>query len=308
MYEAVTWMFGVGVVLAVLVGYGLGANDVANMFGPSVGARALTMRQALLVASVFEMLGAVLMGSGVAETIRSGITNVNYFYGQPDILAYGMLCALAGTGVWMILATYWELPVSSTQAIVSSIAGMAIVAEGWNAVVWSAPKKDFPYLSGMSSIALSWLFSPILAGGFSFILFGLIRTFVLRSADAYRRSVALLPLFTFLTFFTVTWFIIAKGGLHYNWQNTPDAKKAWVSVVVATGTCLISIFAGIPLLRRSVQRDMDAEAGGGCQQRAPARAGGVSVRTCALVGWSAEAQPCTCNNSGSQSSPALAGP
>lgn len=89
MYQAITWMFGFGFVLALVVAFGLGANDVANMFGPSVGARALTMRQALLVAAIFEFLGAVLMGAGVSDTIRSGITNIEFFIPRPDILAYG---------------------------------------------------------------------------------------------------------------------------------------------------------------------------------------------------------------------------
>lgn len=252
-------MFGVGVVLAILVAYGLGANDVANTFSPSVGARALTMRQALIVASIFEFTGAVLMGAGVADTIRSGITNLSYFTGRPDIMAYGMMCALAGAGTWLIIATYLELPVSSTQSIVASVAGMAIVAEGWNAVVWSARVPAFPYLTGMGAIALSWLFSPILAAVSAFLLFGLIRTVVLRKENAYQRSLVLLPVFVFVTFFVVTWFIIARGGLQYNWQKTPDGKKAWISVVVAVGMTLISIFAGIPLLKRNVQKDLDEQ-------------------------------------------------
>jgi sodium-dependent phosphate transporter len=252
-------MFVVGVLLAILVGFGLGANDVANTFAPSVAARALTMKQALLVAAIFEFTGAVLMGAGVVETIRSGITNIAYFYDSPDVLAYGMLCAMASTAIWILVATWWELPVSSTQSIVASIAGMAIVAEGWNAVVWSAEKDQFPYLKGMSAIALSWLFAPIMAGLATLILFLLIRTLVLRAPNAYQRSIFLLPLFTFLTFFIVTWFIIARGGIQYGWEKTPDSKKAWISAIVASGTTLISIFVGIPLLKRKVQRDMEAQ-------------------------------------------------
>lgn len=259
MYDAITWMFAVGVVLALVVAYGLGANDVANMFGPSVGARALTMRQALLVAAVFEFSGAVAMGAGVADTIRSGITNLDYFTARPDILAYGMMCALAGTGVWMMVATYLELPVSSTQAIVASVAGMAVASNGWNAVVWSAPTSSFPYLKGMSAIALTWLFSPILAALASFLLFGVIRTFVLRHENCVNRSLVLLPLFVFVTFFVVTWFIIVKGGLQYGWQKTPNGTKAWISVVVAVVATLISAFVGIPLIKKKVQRDLDEQ-------------------------------------------------
>ncbi|KAF6250657.1 phosphate transporter [Scenedesmus sp. NREL 46B-D3] len=259
MYEAITWMFAVGFVLALLVAYGLGANDVANMFGPSVGARALTMRQALLVAAVFEFLGAVLMGAGVADTIRSGITNIDYFTPRPDILAYGMMCALGGTGTWMMAATYWELPVSSTQAIIASVAGMSIVAKGWNAVVWTATTSKFPYMTGMSFIALSWLVAPVLAGIASCFLYFVIRTFVLRAKNAYQRSLYVLPVLTFVTFFTVTWFTMVKGGIQYNWSKIPDVKKAWISIIVASGTTLLSIYPGLKLLKRNVQQDIDAE-------------------------------------------------
>lgn len=260
MYQAITWMFGFGFVLALVVAFGLGANDVANMFGPSVGARALTMRQALLVAAIFEFLGAVLMGAGVSDTIRSGITNIEFFIPRPDILAYGMMSALGGTGTWMIAATYWELPVSSTQAIISSVAGMAIVAKGWNAVVWTARTPAFPYMKGMSFIALSWLVAPLLAAIASCFLFFIIRTFILRSKNAYQRSLFVLPVFTFITFFTVTWFTIVKAGVQYNWHKMPDAKKAWISIVVAAGTMLLSLFPGLRLLKKNVEADLEAEA------------------------------------------------
>ena len=105
---------------------------------------------------------------------------------------------------------------------------------------------------------LSWLFSPILAGGFALLLFFLIRTFVLRSSDAYRRSIVLLPVFTFLTFWIVTFFVIAKAGLQFGWEKTPNGKKAWIASIVAAGTCLISIVVGIPVLRRKVARDVEA--------------------------------------------------
>lgn len=106
---------------------------------------------------------------------------------------------------------------------------------------------------------LSWVFAPILSGIAAFLLFWAIRTLVLRSGDAYRRSLFLLPLFTFLTFFVVTWFIMAKGGTHYGWEKTPDSKKAWISATTAGIATLLSIAVGIPLIRRKVSRDMAAK-------------------------------------------------
>lgn len=259
MYDQITWIFVCAIILSFFVAFGIGANDVANAFGSSVGAKALTMKQAIVVAAICEFAGAVLMGAGVTTTIRSGIANLNYYINKPDVLAYGMLCAMLATGIWLLIATYWELPVSTTHSIVGAIVGMTMVSAGPDAVIWSKHKDTFPFLGGMSSIILSWVFSPVIAGGFAIILFFFIRLIVLRSQKAYERSLYLLPLFTFGTFFLITWFIITKGGQQYNWQNTPDSKKAWISAIVGSGTCLISIVIGIPLIKRNVTRDLAEE-------------------------------------------------
>ncbi|GBF94216.1 hypothetical protein Rsub_06486 [Raphidocelis subcapitata] len=180
-----------------------------------------------------------------------------FFEDQPDILAFGMLCALLATGIWMLTATYWELPVSSTQAITAGVAAMAIVAEGFGSVKWWVPSNDFPYMKmSMGFIAISWIVAPLLAAIFSAVLYWVVRAVVLRSSNAYQRSLFLLPMFTCVTFFVVTFFIIEKGGPQYGWDKTPVAKKAWVSAVAAAGSTLIAGLVGIPLLRRKVERDV----------------------------------------------------
>lgn len=112
------------------------------------------------------------------------------------------------------------------------------MAEGWNAVVWSERMSAFPYLKGMSAIALSWLFSPILAAVSAFLLFGAIRTFVLRSDNAYKRSLVLLPVFVFLTFFVVTWFIIARwvrgACMRLDWVVGGDTRQGPASTHAGT--------------------------------------------------------------------------
>lgn len=276
-YAEVTWMFVCGIGLSLVVGFGLGANDVANAFAPSVGAKALTMRQALLVASIFEFTGAVLMGSGVTSTIRSGITNISYFVEIPSVLAYGFLCALLATSIWLLIATFYELPVSSTHSIISAIVGMTVVASGWDAVTWSTTTDQFPYLKGLAGICLSWVFSPILAGGFSMILFFFIRLIVLRSPNAYTRSLWLLPLFTFVTFFTVTYFTIAKAGLQFGWEKTPNGKKAWISAIVGSGTALIALLVGVPLIKKKVEADLAAEEAAAQQQSPEGKPGKEST-------------------------------
>lgn len=122
-----------------------------------------------------------------------------------------MLCALLATALWMLLATYWEMPVSSTQAITAAVAAMAVVAKGPGSVKWWATSKEFPYMSmSMGYIAISWVVAPGLAAVFSASLYWVLRATVLRSSCAYQRSLALLPLFTCVTFFVVTFFIMEK--------------------------------------------------------------------------------------------------
>jgi hypothetical protein len=129
-YAEFTWVFVCSIFLALFVAYGIGANDVANAFGSSVGAKALTMKQAIVVAAICEFGGAVLLGAGVTSTIRSNIANLNDYKNKPDLYMYGMLCALLATGIWLIVATYFELPVSTTHSIVGSVIGMSMVAAG----------------------------------------------------------------------------------------------------------------------------------------------------------------------------------
>jgi sodium-dependent phosphate transporter len=145
-------MFVCALVLAFVVAYGIGANDVGNSFGSSVGARALTMKQAIVLASLCEFSGAVLMGSSVTETIRTGVAKLEAFQNSPDILAYGMLCALLASGIWLLVATFWELPVSTTHSIVGAIIGMTLVAVGPSAVLWSSSSDTFPYIGGVASL------------------------------------------------------------------------------------------------------------------------------------------------------------
>lgn len=201
---------------------GIGANDVANAFASSVGAKALTMKQAILVAAVCEFLGASLMGAGVTDTIRSGIANLDAYLYTPGLLMYGMLCALLSAGIWLLVATYWELPVSTTHSIVGAILGMSLVAAGPNSVLWSAKTVEFPYLAGLSSIVLSWVFSPILSAAIAIFLYLITRHLILRRKRSFDFSLWSLPVYTFLTFFVIVFFIIKKGGQAFGWQKTPD--------------------------------------------------------------------------------------
>ncbi|PRW32920.1 phosphate transporter [Chlorella sorokiniana] len=279
-YGAVTWIFACATVVSVFVAYGIGANDVANAFGSSVGAKALTMKQALVVAAICEFGGSVLMGAGVVGTVRKGIADLSYYTSSPDIFAYGMLCAMMATGIWLLIATFWELPVSTTHSIVGAIIGMTMVSAGPDAVIWSSSKDTFPYIGGVASLCLSWVFSPVLGALLAAFLFFWLRLLVLRHENAYQRAFYVLPVFVGATFFMITIFIIKEGGSRFNWENTPYSKACWIAAIVGAGTALISIGWQIWVVKRKVQQDLeekeaaDAASQAGTMEAAPGSADG----------------------------------
>lgn len=117
-WDQYEWIVVLGGLMAFFTAYGIGANDVANAFATSVGSKALTLKQAIIIAGVFEFGGSVLLGSSVTSTIRKNIADTGVFEDDPEVLMYGMLCVIAATGLWLILASYLELPVSTTHSVI----------------------------------------------------------------------------------------------------------------------------------------------------------------------------------------------
>ena len=169
--------------VAFLLAVGLGANDVANSFATSVGAKVLTLRQACWIAAIAELLGALLMGSRVTATIATQILRANLYADDPTTLMLGMLASLTATTVWLFVATYFKLPVSATHCIVAAITGFGLVSQGWNAVYWS----------GLSRVALSWLISPVFSGLVSACIFLSVRGVILNHLDALERAYRAIP-------------------------------------------------------------------------------------------------------------------
>jgi sodium-dependent phosphate transporter len=168
------WMVIVGFIIAFILALGIGANDFANSFGTSVGSRVLTLKQAFVLACIFEMLGAVLLGAKVSDTIRKGIIDIEPYTNNSALLMAGNVAALSGSCVWLIAATLLRLPVSATHSIVGSTVGFALVAHGARGIHWSK----------LAMIVGSWFISPILAGGVSVALFFLCRQFILSKVSS----------------------------------------------------------------------------------------------------------------------------
>ena len=197
---------------------GIGANDVANAYATSIASKSLTMKQAVILACIFETAGAVLMGNHVTNTIRKGIADYQCFEDQPEVLMYGCMWVVLSVGLWLFLACFYEMPVSTTHSCVGGMIGMTLVLGGSDCVIWYQKLDTFPYVGGVSGIVISWFLSPIFSGFIASFIFYTIRHLVLRKNFDSKRLNFIYPLLIGSTMTINTFFIIYKGakglGLH----------------------------------------------------------------------------------------------
>ncbi|MBB3330705.1 PiT family inorganic phosphate transporter [Halomonas campaniensis] len=196
------------IILACLFGFfmawGVGANDVANAMGTSVGSKAITIKQAILIAVVFEFLGAWLAGGEVTSTIRGGIVDPALLEADPQFLVYGMLSALLAAAIWLLIASAKGWPVSTTHSIVGAIVGFGAVGLGMEAVAWGK----------VGTIASSWLISPLLAGTIAFVLFRSVQHLIFESHEPFAAAKRYVPGYVFLVGFIVAMVTLTKGLKH----------------------------------------------------------------------------------------------
>ena len=244
-----TWVIVVGGLFAFFAAMGIGANDVANAYATAVGSKSLTMKQAVFLAAVFETAGAVLMGSHVTNTIRKGIADYKCFEEQPELLMYGCMWVVLAVGLWLFLASYLEMPVSTTHSCVGGMIGMAIALKGTECVIWYKPVTTFPYVGGVSGIILSWFLSPLFSAIFAAGLFYVLRLFVLRYEFETNRINWTYPLLIGTTMTINTFFIIYKGAKGLGLDKTPVG----VAIGTAFGVGAFSAIATIPFVPRIKQ-------------------------------------------------------
>jgi PiT family inorganic phosphate transporter len=216
------------IVLAALFGifmaWGIGANDVANAMATSVGSKALTIKQAIVVAAIFEFLGAVLAGGEVTSTIRKGIVDTDLLAGSPELLIYGMLAALLAAGTWLFIASHKGWPVSTTHSIVGAIVGFAAVGIGVDAVQWGK----------VGTIVMSWVVSPLTAGFIAYLIYQSVLKLILRREDPLARAKRFVPVYIFLAAFTITLVTILKGLKHIGLEiSLRDAYLLATAIAVA---------------------------------------------------------------------------
>lgn len=245
-----TWILVAGALNSFLDACGIGSNDLANSFGTTYGSKVLTVPQIILLASIFEFLGAMVLGSPVTNTLAGSISNVSYFKSQPYVLMYGMLSALAGSTTWLYTATYLGLPVSTTHSIVGGIMGFSLVYKGIDGVVWTKSIPDFPFVGGFVPIAISWVSSPVITGIISMIFYSSIRYFIIKTNNSIQRSIYFLPAVVFSTVFIESIFVLSKGaGSKITWEM---GQTVWVSACIGVGASLFSATL-IPTLKKKIE-------------------------------------------------------
>lgn len=218
-------------ILVLVVGFymawNIGANDVSNAMGTSVGSGALTLFRAVLIAAVLEFAGAYFAGSHVSQTLQKGIIDTNLFLSDPMVLILGMVGALLGTGIWLQIASYFGWPVSTTHAIVGAIIGFGFIVGGTNAVQWNE----------VGSIALSWILCPLVAGIIAYLMFTFIQKKILFAHNPITATRKIFPFLTFIFFGALSLNLVYKGlgtlNFHLNFFQ---------GFLVAVGIGLIASF------------------------------------------------------------------
>lgn len=223
--------------------WGVGANDVANAMGTSVGSGVLTVRQAVIVAAIFEFAGAYLAGGAVTETIRKGIVDTGLLTNTPELLIFGMLAALLAAAIWLLIASHFGWPVSTTHSIVGAIVGFAAVGIGIEAVKWGK----------VGSIVMSWVVSPLLAGLIAYALFRSVQRLVLDTEKPFENAKRYVPMYMFFAGFIMTLVTLLKGlkhvGLHLSTAH---------SYLIAVAVGLVVAVIGAVIIRR-MQIDPEAD-------------------------------------------------
>ena len=228
-----TLFIGIAIVFGLYMTWGIGANDVANVMGTSVGSGAITVRTAIIIAAVFEFAGAALAGGHVTQTIRKGIIDPAPITQNPEILVFGMLAALLAAAVWLMVASMRGWPVSTTHSIVGAVVGFAIAAIGLEAVNWGK----------ISQIVASWVVSPVLGGAISFVLMLSIRKLILNTPNPFASAKRWGPVYVFLVGFIISLVTIFKGLKHLKIDLSVPASFAVAAVfglaIAAIGYALI---------------------------------------------------------------------
>ncbi|CAH2274930.1 sodium-dependent phosphate transporter 1 [Pelobates cultripes] len=240
------WILILGFVIAFILAFSVGANDVANSFGTAVGSGVVTLRQACILASIFETVGSVLLGAKVSETIRKGLIDVTMYNTTQELLMAGSISAMFGSAVWQLVASFLKLPISGTHCIVGATIGFSLVAKGQQGVKWTE----------LLRIVLSWFISPLLSGIMSALLFFFVRMFILRKADPVPNGLRALPVFYATTIGINLFSIMYTGAPLLGFDKIP----LWGIILISVGCALICAlfvwFFICPRMKKKIEREV----------------------------------------------------
>ncbi|RWU09047.1 anion permease [Pseudidiomarina gelatinasegens] len=218
------------IVLAAAFGFfmawGIGANDVANAMGTSVGSKALTIKQAIIVAMIFEFAGAYLAGGEVTSTIRKGIIDSGYFVDTPELLVFGMIGSLLAAGTWLLLASWAGWPVSTTHSIIGAIVGFSAVGVGVDSVNWGS----------VLGIIGSWVITPMIAGLIAYFIFLSAQKLIFDSDNPLNMAKRYVPFYMAMTGFMISLVTIKKGLKHVGIELTSlEGYSLAIGIAIAVG-------------------------------------------------------------------------
>ncbi|MCC5451296.1 inorganic phosphate transporter [Rheinheimera sp. UJ51] len=235
------------IILAAVFGffmaYGVGANDVANAMGTSVGSKALTIKQAIIIAAIFEFAGAYLAGGSVTSTIRSGIIDSSFFVDTPEFMVFGMIASLLAAGTWLLAASYFGWPVSTTHSIIGAIIGFAVVAAGSEAVQWSK----------VGGIVGSWVVTPMLAGVLAYIIFMSAQRLIFDTDNPLANAKRYVPFYMFFAGLMMTLVTVQKGLKHVG-LDISTANGFYISIAVGL---LVAVIGKIAISRIKIDPEAD---------------------------------------------------
>ncbi|XP_056109243.1 sodium-dependent phosphate transporter 1-B [Rhinichthys klamathensis goyatoka] len=237
------WLLILGFVIAFILAFSVGANDVANSFGTAVGSGVVTLRQACILATIFETVGSVLLGAKVSETIRKGIIDVTMYNGSEHVLMAGSVSAMFGSAVWQLAASFLKLPISGTHCIVGATIGFSLVAKGQQGVRWWEILR----------IVVSWFLSPLLSGIMSAVLFYFVRKLILQKKDPVPNGLRALPFFYAVTMGINLFSIMFTGAPLLGFDKLPWWGVLLISIGFGLVTGIFVWFVVCPRLKKKIE-------------------------------------------------------
>jgi inorganic phosphate transporter, PiT family len=219
-------LIAMAAIVGFLMAWGIGANDVANAMGTSVGSKALTIKQAILIAMVFEFAGAYLAGGEVTSTIRKGIIDSAYFVDTPELLVYGMIASLFAAGIWLVIASWLGWPVSTTHSIIGAIVGFAAVGVSAEAVEWAK----------VGGVVGSWVITPAISGIIAYIIFMSAQRLIFDTDNPFASAKRYVPFYMALAGFVMSLVTIKKGLKHVGLgMGTAEGFALAIGLAVVVG-------------------------------------------------------------------------